>query len=209
MAKGGFGKDPVKGDGYSRRKASEILKDDRRFKGLAPEVVAAETKREDLNRWVVDQKNHEIPVTTDGLLQSLAGTPLQEDITTHPKTGHKVRRFIRGNWSLGFVDYGRGALDFSISVHVQDRFMISASIIRQRIVSQLGEDVYEQWKRMVRQDEESLGVCFEAGCEWLKKKNRIGCSYISSPSSLRLVERFGLRTERGWCFLFPHYVGTF
>jgi hypothetical protein len=87
--------------------------------------------------------------------------------------------------------------------------MISASIIRQRIVSQLGEDVYEQWKRMVRQDEESLGVCFEAGCEWLKKKNRIGCSYISSPSSLRLVERFGLRTERGWCFLFPHYVGTF
>lgn len=209
MVKGGFGKDPVKGDGYSRRKASEILKDDRRFRGVSPEVVAAESKKGDLNRWVVEQQSHLLPVTTEELLRPRPSARLEEHKATIGPSKDKVYAFGRGNWNLVFIDYGRGTVDFTIGVNVQDKFMVSASLIRQRIVSQLGEDVYEQWKRMVKQDEYNLGVCFEAGCEWLKKKNRIGCSYISSPSSLRLVERFGLRTERGWCFLFPHYAGTF
>jgi len=205
MGQGGFKKEPVRGDGYSLRKASEILKNDRRFRGTAPENEASRLKEEDLKRW---DANHTEPVTKDGLLSRLGDASLQEQ--SLPYGGAKLLFFSRGLWSLTLVDQGSGALDFSIQVLVENRRMVSPSLIRRRIVSQLGEEVYEDWKQMVLSDEESLRVCMEAGCEWLKtKKNRAACSYISSPSSHRLIQRLGLRTERGWCFLFPHYAGSF
>jgi hypothetical protein len=204
---GGFGKEPVKGDGYSRMTALQILKKDRRFRGRDPQNAAAEDKKNDTDRWF-DQGGHKEPITEEELFAAPENKEILEKVVKH-SSGIKCPFFSRGYWSVSLIDYGRGSMDFSIQVQVGNRMQISASIIRQRIVSQLGEDAYERWKEMVMKDEDSLRVCLEAACEWLKANNRVGCSYVSSPSSLRLIERMGLRVEQGWCFLFPHYVGTF
>lgn len=207
MAMGGFGKEPVKGDGYSRMTALQILKQDRRFRDRDPKNAAAEFKKGDMDRWR-DLGGHKAPITEEELFAAPETKGIRE-WSDKDFAGSACLTFSRGYWGVMLTDYGRGSMDFSIQVLVGNRRQVSASFIRQRIVSQLGDEVYEKWKEVVRKDEDSLRVCLEAACEWLKKNNRVGCSYISSPSSQRLVERMGLRIEQGWCFLFPHYVGTF
>ena len=200
----GFARKPVRGDGYSLKRAKEVLAKNALFKFDSPETVAQEAREEDPK--------------LEALREKRVGTFTKEELFTPKKEfetyevenkGIKGRAWTQGYWSVQLFtrndDKNKGTVDWQIAVFVAKRYIYRPKSARKYVVKNLGEEVYNEFKAVVLDDLGSLKECLNEACETLDLKKKVALSYVTSPSSERLLKRLEIRVERDWAFLFPHY----
>ena len=200
----GFARKPVRGDGYSLRRAKEVLDNHVFFKFATPEEVAAENRKGDPEQTLKRQKQNE-PFSKEKLFTR------EEFETTEIKTEHSAGRFwTQGYWGVMLTTTDdvstKGTVDWQITVSVAGHHVYEPRSVRKYVVDTLGEEVYSEFKQAVMGDLGSLEECLNEACQTLELKRKVGLSYVTSPSSERLLKRLGIRVERDWAFLFPHYT---
>jgi hypothetical protein len=200
----GFARKPVRGDGYSLKRAKEVLAKNSLFKFDSPETVANEAREEDPK--------------LEALREKRVGTFTKEELFTPKKEFEtfeveskdiKGRIWLQGYWSAQLFtrndDKNKGTVDWQIAVQVATEYVYRPKSARKYVVKNLGEEVYNEFKAAVLDDLDSLKECLNEACETLDLKKKVALSYVTSPSSERLLKRLEIRVEREWAFLFPHY----
>ncbi|EHA64062.1 hypothetical protein [Synechococcus sp. WH 8016] len=213
----GFKDEITRDDGYSYRVSNEIFKRDKSFKEMTPEEAAESLRGEDKDRW----KMQNAWASAKGEAPTLPS--LEKMLTPKEDKGlfcHKGK--ARGDmqmivWQNGFwsalvnVDEpGRPNSKYpmwSLSVLVGNAYKTDAADIRKVIVAIHGEDGYEQWKKAVLADKTGLHSVLDGLADWCGQKKKVAISYTSSPSSERLLKSCGIRVQRDWAFIYPHYKG--
>ena len=87
--------------------------------------------------------------------------------------------------------------DFTIQVKAGDVMAFHPSSIRKRLVELFDVETYNQWKRMVLDDIDSLKWCLEQ----FKPSKELLWSVCCSPSSERLCKAVGLEVRQGIAFI--------
>lgn len=204
----GFAPIPKRGDGYSENAAREILRADPRFRYEDPEVAADKRRTGNLLNW---RKN---AVERDVLTESmLFEPPMKQDRLRGVQDwsdGAKAQvcHYQKGYWIVEtFWEVGTkgNKRDWQIQCVVAGCASISASLIRKQIVTDLGEDAYARFKQRQWDDLDSLKWCLNQACKDLDRDKAAALSWVTSPSSQRLMERLEIRVEQQWAFLFGHY----
>ena len=199
----------MRGDGYSEQKAIEILRTDGQFRYESPEGVAEHSRQSNIERWTKLIKYR------DTLTEEMLFCPPRKRShtkATTPQEGGLVRKITRwdfGYWGVTLMKEGGSKnkkRDWQISCHIGETFCVAPTVIRQKIVLDLGKDAYERFKKRQWDDIQSLKWCLNEACNELAKDNGVALSWVTSPSSQRLLEKLQIRTERGWAFLFGHYA---
>ena len=200
----GFKSEPTRGDGFSSRRSKEIFKKASWFKQDSPEEVARQLKEIDHRNF--DKQDFKIP-TVEELLEP--NTSMKRGSLIEKYRGGDVIAFMNGFWAttLQLVMDGKPMKYpmWTLGVLVGSAYKVRAHDIRTRVIEKHGEPVYEQWKALVKDDTNSLYSSLASACDYLGNKNSVGLSYVTSPSSARLLDTCNLRVERDHVFLFPHY----
>lgn len=105
-----------------------------------------------------------------------------------------------GIWRLYIHSRSKKSLDFDIAVKAGKEYRFHPKVIKHSIVSRHGKEVYEQWRKIAKDDIDSLITLVK------EVQTRINCipwSYTCSNSSANLCEQVGITTYRGTAFLFP------
>jgi hypothetical protein len=106
-----------------------------------------------------------------------------------------------GLWRIYIHPRSRKSLDFDIAVKAGSGYRFHSKLIKHSILSRHGKSTYDQWRKIVKADIESLKVLVEL------VKTRISSipwSYTCSQSAANLCEQAGIETHRGTAFLFPN-----
>jgi hypothetical protein len=205
----GFAPLPIRGDGYSQQKAIEILKTDGQFHYDSPEGVAKKERTSNINRWT-GQIKYRDTLTEEMLFCSPRNRDSRTLSYTTPKgEDTKAIRWDFGYWGVMLMKEAKSKnkkWDWQIDCHVGETCCIAPPVIRKQIVSDLGEDAYERFKKRQWDDLKSLKWCLNEACRHLAKDNGVALSWVTSPSSHRLIEKLEIRIERDWAFLFGHYT---
>jgi hypothetical protein len=204
----GFAPLPTRGDGYSEAKAREILRTDGQFRYESPEGVAEQERQNNIDRWT-RQIRYRDTLTEEMLFCP----PRKRECNKVSYTGGegastKGLRWDCGYWGVMLMKENGSRnkkWDWQIDCHIGDVSSFAPPVIRQRIVLDLGEDAYERFKKRQWDDIRSLKWCLNQACKELEKDNSVALSWVTSPSSQRLLEKLQIRTERDWAFLFGHY----
>jgi hypothetical protein len=119
-----------------------------------------------------------------------------------PSSSRENGRLIghNGLWRICIHPRSRKSLDFDIAVKSGSQYRFHSRVIQHSIVSRHGTEVYDQWRRMVKDDIESLRTLVS------RIKSQLTCvpwSYTCSQSAANLCEQVGVSTYRGTAFLFP------
>lgn len=107
---------------------------------------------------------------------------------------------FNGLWRIYIHPRSRKSLDFDISVFSGGGYRFHPKVIKHSITSRHGQDVYDQWRKIVKEDLESLRMLIK---EIRSHITSIPWSYTCSQSSANLCEQVGISTYRGTAFLFP------
>jgi hypothetical protein len=205
----GFAPLPSRGDGHSEWRANEILRTDSQFRYETPENVAEIERKNNVDRWL-KQVRYRDTVTEEMLFCPPRSRGRNTLSFTRPDgTPMKAIRWDYGYWGVMLMKEGvskNKKWDWQIHCHVGEVGCVAPAVIRKQIVSDLGEDSYERFKRRQWDDIKSLKWCLNQACKHLAKDNGVALSWVTSPSSQRLIEELQIRTEREWAFLFGHYT---
>ena len=118
-----------------------------------------------------------------------------------PRTGTKgAIKGCNGIWRIHIHPRSKKSLDFDVSVFSGGRYRFHSKVIKHSITSRHGQDVYDQWRNIVKDDLESLRILIK---EIRSRITSIPWSYTCSQSSANLCEQVGISTYRGTAFLFP------
>jgi hypothetical protein len=200
----GFARKPVRGDGYSLRRAKEVLDNHVFFKFATPEEVAALNRKEDPELNL--QREKRVGTFTKEELF----TPVAFETLEVKREGLAGRAWRQGYWGVMVSTTDdvstKGTVDWQVTVSVAGHQVYEPSKVRKYVVNNLGEEVYSEFKEALLGNLRSLEECLNEACQTLELKRKVGLSYVSSPSSERLLKRLGIRVERDWAFLFPHYT---
>ena len=199
----------MRGDGFSEKKAIEILRTDGQFRYETPEKVAEEVRQQNIERWAKQIRYR------DTLTEEMLFCPPRKRKSSKLSyagaegTPTKAKRWDFGYWGVMLMKEGSSKnkkWDWQIDCHVGETFCVAPSLIRKQIVLDLGEDAYKRFKNRQWDDLRSLKWCLNEACMDLAKDNGVALSWVTSPSSHRLIEQLQIRIERGWSFLFGHYA---
>ena len=201
----GFKPLPQRGDGYSLGKAREVLRTDGRFKYTTPRDFAEEARKANIDRWLGQVKYRD--TLTEEMLFCSPRKMEQYSVSEKNSSGRKVQGELWdcGYWGVMLMEDGTRKFDWQIHCLVGEVCCVAPPVIRKKIVEDLGEDAYERFKARQWDDLPSLQRCLNEACQYLQKHNSIGLSWITSPSSARLLEKLEIRMEKEWAFLFGHY----
>lgn len=104
----------------------------------------------------------------------------------------------KGYWMLmSNYDANKKDYDFTIQVKAGDLWGFHPSSIRSRLVELFDVETYNQWKRVVLDDLNSLKWCLEQ----FKTDKDLVWSVCCSPSSERLCKSVGLEVRQGIAFI--------
>lgn len=117
-------------------------------------------------------------------------------------SGARNSRLIgyNGFWRLCVRPRSRKSLDFDIAVIAGCEYRFHSGVIKHSIVSRHGKSTYDQWRKLVKDDIDSLAILVNAFKSHLTS---VPWSYTCSQSSANLCEQVGITTHRGTAFLFP------
>jgi len=184
-----------------------FLRDDRRFKNTTPQASAAFCR-------VNDQ--------ADSRMKVLSLALDKDDLFTPPFAKTEVRRFNgdpqvdgkgvevgNGFWVVRIASYqevlGSKVPDWEIELMTgRHSRMVFPAVIRERIIRHLGEEVYLQWKEKVLSTEDNLRTALTTACQEMDQQ--MAASWVTSPSSERLLLRMGIKVKSDWGFLFKGSV---
>lgn len=205
----GFAPLPSRGDGYSENKAIEILRTDGLFRYERPEDVSERERNRNIQRWEGHLKYRDN--LTEEMLFCAPRTRDYNNFTSKFDNGKgmKGKRWDFGYWGVMLMresEVRNKKWDWQIDCHVGETLNVAPSVIRKQIVTDLGEDAYARFKQRQWDDLKSLRWCLNEACRELNKDNSVALSWVTSPSSERLIEKLDIRMERGWAFLFGHYT---
>jgi hypothetical protein len=207
---GGFVNLPVRGDGFSERQAKKVLRSDFRFQYETPEEWARGERELNVKRWTQNMEYRDT-LTEDMLFEKPQKRELAKFSYTDPLCKAKTvgRRWMCGYWGVMLMTIAGDRTkkyDWQIDCLVAGTACVAPSVIRQKVVGDLGEDTYERFKQRQWSDMDSLKWCLNEACQHLNKDNSLALSWVTSPSSARLLEKLEVRVERDWAFLFGHYT---
>lgn len=213
----GFKDEPTRDDGFSYRTSSQIFKRDKFFKYITPEEAAEDLRGNDKTNWKIDSAfraaKGEGPTLLPDMTKML--TPKEDKglFCDKRKIGEKeVVIWYSGFWSsmVNVSEPDRENAKYpmwSLNVLVGNQYKADAAEARKLIVDQHGLENYEKWKQVVKADKEGLHAVLDALADWCGQKKKVAISYTSSPSSERLLKSCGIRVQREWAFIYPHYKG--
>jgi hypothetical protein len=78
--------------------------------------------------------------------------------------------------------------------------LVFPSELRELVIRNTNERTYDKWKEEVLNTEDDLKRLLTNACGRMKQP--MTASWITSPSSERLLDRMGIKKEREWAFLF-------
>ena len=128
---------------------------------------------------------------------------LKIDLTPKPKSNGMDKIVLTGYngiWRILLHERSDKSIDFDIAVCSGKCYRFHSEVIKQSIQSGFGIDVYNQWRALVKSDQNSLKQLIHLIQSQI---NFIPWSYTCSQSSARLCEQVGISTYRGAAFLFP------
>jgi len=118
-----------------------------------------------------------------------------------PTTGNTGKLMAyNGLWRITIHPRSRKSLDFTVSVKAGSTYRFHSKTIKHSILSRHGKSAYDQWRQIVKEDIESLGVLVQKVQSLI---STIPWSYTCSQSAANLCEQVGISTYRGTAFLFP------
>lgn len=202
----GFGtvRDPEKQQEDALRR---FLREDRRFRKTTPQASAAFCRLHDQEK----SRKEVLHLALD-----------EEDLMTPPFTKTEIRRFNgdpevdgkgvevgKGFWVVRVASY-REVLrskvpDWEIELMTGSwSRMVFPAVIRERVIRHLGEEVYLRWKEKVLSTEDDLRSALTTLCQEMEQP--MAASWVTSPSSERLLRRIGIKVKSDWAFLFKGTV---
>ena len=192
-------------EGDKQRKQDQSLKQffarDRRFENQTPQEVATFARNIDLTNSRIETLVR--PITAEQLFSPLDTLEVRT-VTEQNDEGNGFEIGL-GYWVVRVVEYrkklGSKVPDWEIELMIgRGSRMVFPAVIRERIIKHLGEGVYEEWKAEVLSTEGTLMQLLTEACQRMKQP--MAASWITSPSSERLLDRMGIKKEREWAFLF-------
>lgn len=181
----------------------QFLRQDPRFRNQTPKQAAEHYRQKDLTTSRLEQLHR--PISADQLFN-----PVEEMGTRHfygeeQADGYEVEN---GYWLVRVATYTRllqGKVsripDWEIQLKTSTATrMVFPAVIRERIIRHQSEEVYEQWRKEVLSTEDKLREALTEACRQMKQP--MAASWVTSPSSQRLLERMGIQTSNEWGFLF-------
>lgn len=122
--------------------------------------------------------------------------------TTHipGATKNTILSGLNGIWRVLVTERDDKTLDFEIAVLAGSHYRFHPEVIATNICSTYGNEAYEKWRVLARQDIPALRDLTNAVQSQL---DRVPWSYTCCDSSARLCEKVGLSTHRGTAFMFP------
>jgi hypothetical protein len=215
MAKRGFGKENEGTDPLLV--AERFFEHSPQFRFRTPEEVAEDRRQQE------EKNRREGPQDSINLLmRNPAEGPLTRELTlggegleefNHKHKGmdaaaNPLTHFVwgKGYWTVHVgqtVGMKSKEYDWQINAVITSGISHSPRVIREAIIKETDLETYEEWKRRQWSDIDSLRWCLNKACLFLGRNKGLGASYLTSPSSQRLVESLGVTTARGWAFLIP------
>lgn len=212
----GFKDEITRDDGFSYRTSNQIFKRDNTFKDVTPEEAAEIMRSNDKGNWKISEAFKAAKGEGPGLLPDMETmlTPKEKGLFCDKRKSKDIQILC---WQSGFwmsmvnvSEPGRENSKYpmwSLNVLAGNRYKADAAEIRKLIVGQHGEENYKKWKQAVKADTTGLHAVLDALADWCGQKKKVAISYTSSPSSERLLKSCGIRVQREWAFIYPHYKG--
>jgi len=82
--------------------------------------------------------------------------------------------------------------------------LVYPSVVRELVIRNTSEATYEKWKAEVLGTEGDLKKLLTEACGRLRQP--MAASWVTSPSSERLLQRMGIEVKSDWAFLFKGQV---
>ena len=153
-------------------------------------------------KWFAENIKNHYNYSADELLN-----PETKELAIHRLDGQPVNNMkpvlvgYNGLWRIAILERGDKSMDFVIGVLTGATYRYHSDVIKCSICGRHGKQVYEQWRKMVRADIESLRVLVASIKAQL---TAVPWSYTCSKSAANLCEQVGITTYRGTAFLFPN-----
>lgn len=180
----------------------QFLKTDPRFRDFTPAEVAMAYRQKDLTQSRLDWIH--VPVAHEQLFDQVDELTVRRFYGEEEADGFEV---TNGFWCVRIASYRRlyqgkvaRTLDWEIQIKTGRAWMVFPAVIRERVIRHLGEGTYEQWKAEVVSTEGKLREALQVACTEIKEP--MAASWVTSPSSGRLLQRMGVAVKGEWGFLF-------
>lgn len=186
------------------------------FKNSSPEAVAAERRAFDHQK----ARNHIANAVSPSLNELLAppknfGKIFTENLINTQGPGRGCIA-IGNNWWVLYLQVfspsdmkKRRYPSWTLSCNVGKKWRHNAALIRLEIIEAYGESVYQEWKSLVLEDVDTRRSILNTACDLLQELQTAAFSYVSSPSSARLLSSHNIPMCRDHAFLFPQLKGGF
>jgi hypothetical protein len=187
------------------RKRSQTIKQfferDRRFRDKTPEESARFCRKMDPAKSRIETLH--LPISESDLFSPVESLQVRR-LTEQNDEGTGFEMCI-GYWVVRVAEYrtilGSKVPDWEIELLIgRHSRMVFPAVIRERVIRHLGEAIYEKWKAEVLSTEGDLRRLLTEACSRMRQP--MAASWITSPSSERLLKRMGIPMEREWAFLF-------
>lgn len=200
------------------KQIAHIWKTDSKFQDQSPESRADRLRA--IDKAIRDKTEWDIPETLEELLTpplSYEDGPAVKSYLSDPNAGKWDGYIMWGQrwWLLQLHLFDKRGKpfkypDWQLAVRIGKMGRLDASKARTEIIKKHGEEGYEKWKTLVLSDVEARRQLLDAACSALKKAEiEAAVSYVTSPSSGRLLDSHGIPMKREHAFLFPELEGTF
>jgi len=185
----------------------QFLTKDRRFRNRSPIEVAEFCRQED--QFQSRMKTVRMPISRDDLFTPPFSKMAVRHFNGDPKVDGKGVEVGVGFWVVRVASYEEvlksKVPDWEIELMIgRGSRMVFPSVIRSRIIRHLGEDAYLEWKKKVLETEDDLRSALTEACQAMKQP--MAASWVTSPSSERLLHRMGIKVKSDWGFLFKGTV---
>lgn len=203
----GFKDEITRDDGFSCRVSNEIFKRHKGFKDTTPEELADYLRTTDKANWKTEGNLRKARSTKFDLPSNFDEVLLPKEKGMWAEKRDSQYLYLNGFWCSS-VDSSTGKYPiWTLNVLVGNKYKADAADIRKELVDAYGVENYEHWKQTVKADTKGLHAVLDALADWCGRKKKVAISYTSSPSSERLLKSCGIRVEREWAFIYPHYKG--
>lgn len=201
----GFGND-LRNEKKQKDAIGQFFRSDPRFQNSTP-VDMARTYR---NKDILDCRLNFLrtPVSQSDLFSDDAPLNVRHFVDEDSSDGFEV---TNGLWCVRVASAKRllknkvsKTPEWEIQLKTGGVWMVFPAVIRQRIIRHLGEDVYLEWKEKVLSTEDDLRTALTAACKAMEQP--MAASWVTSPSSERLLKRMGIKVRSDWGFLFKGTV---